>query len=44
MAGQWADYRALLESLTRTLEDLTAVEQQKTAVSAAGTWRPWTRA
>ena len=41
MAGQWADYRALLESLTGTLEDLTAVEQQKTA---AVSWRPWTRA
>ena len=36
MAGQWADYRALLESLTRTLEDLTAVEQQKTAAVSCG--------
>jgi len=35
-AGQWADYRALLESLTRTLEDLTAVEQQKTAAVSCG--------
>ena len=42
MAGQWADYRALLESLTGTLEDLTAVEQPPP--SAAVTWRPWTRA
>ena len=35
-AGLWADYRALLEGLAKTLEDLTGVEQRKTAAVSSG--------
>lgn len=31
MAASWQDYLKLLESLTKTISDLTAVEQDKTA-------------